>query len=84
VKGRILKRINQWKLVHQEFSLALIGKEVADDRVERSLYQRALGSEIERNQTVIIAVVSPGKRSVIVVVNERPQSRPAFALAAGD
>ena len=29
-----------------------MGKEVADDRVERSLYQRALGSEIERSRTV--------------------------------
>jgi hypothetical protein len=45
--------INRWKLVHQEFALALrIGKEVADDRVERSLYQRALGYEIERTRTV--------------------------------
>jgi hypothetical protein len=47
------KTINQWKLVHHEFSLALkVGKEVADDRVERSLYHRALGSEIERSRTI--------------------------------
>jgi hypothetical protein len=51
--GVTAKTINQWKLVHHEFSLALkVGKEVADDRVERSLYQRALGSEIERSRTV--------------------------------
>jgi hypothetical protein len=36
--------INNWKLKHSEFALALKkGKEPADDRVERSLYQRAVG-----------------------------------------
>lgn len=37
--------LNLWKLEHAEFSEALkVGKDVADDRVERSLYQRACGS----------------------------------------
>jgi hypothetical protein len=36
--------INLWKLENKEFSAALkIGKEKADDQVERSLYYRALG-----------------------------------------
>ena len=38
------KTINQWKHTHQEFRLALrTGKEPANERVERSLYHRAIG-----------------------------------------
>lgn len=36
--------INSWKAKHKEFSEALkVAKEEADNRVERSLYQRAVG-----------------------------------------
>lgn len=36
--------INRWKVEHVEFSRALkVGKHYADQRVERSLYQRAVG-----------------------------------------
>jgi hypothetical protein len=36
--------INNWKLEHPEFALSLkSGKTPADDRVERSLYHRAIG-----------------------------------------
>lgn len=38
--------INLWKIVHPEFSESLkMGKDEADARVERSLYQRAMGYE---------------------------------------
>jgi hypothetical protein len=38
--------IYRWKHAHDEFCKALkVGKEVADERVERSLYQRAIGYE---------------------------------------
>ena len=78
------KTINQWKLAHHEFSLALkVGKEVADDRVERSLYQRALGSEIERSrsvtangQTVTTTIIErlPGDTAAMIfwLKNRRP------------
>ena len=40
--------VYRWKHDHPEFCDALkIGKEVADNRVERSLYQRAIGYEQE-------------------------------------
>lgn len=40
--------IYRWKHDHDEFCEALkVGKEVADSRVERSLYQRAIGYEQE-------------------------------------
>ena len=42
------RTIYRWKLQHEDFCQALIvGKEIADDRVERSLYQKAVGYEIE-------------------------------------
>jgi hypothetical protein len=43
--------IYRWKNTHDEFCEALkAGKEVADDRVERSLYQRALGYTHEEDK----------------------------------
>lgn len=39
-----VRTISRWKIVHDEFCQALkVGKDKADDMVERSLYQRALG-----------------------------------------
>lgn len=41
-----VRTIYRWKHEHPEFCQALkIGKDVADDRVERSLYQKAIGYE---------------------------------------
>lgn len=41
-----VRTLYRWKHDHAEFCQALkAGKEVADDRVERSLYQRAIGYE---------------------------------------
>lgn len=41
-----IRTIYRWKHTYPDFSAALIvGKEVADERVERSLYQRAIGYE---------------------------------------
>ena len=40
--------INAWKATHKEFSEVLkAGKDEADDRVERSLYQKAVGYEYD-------------------------------------
>ncbi|CDO34317.1 hypothetical protein [Novosphingobium sp. KN65.2] len=39
-----VRTIYRWKHTHDEFCQALkVGKDVLDDRVERSLYQRAVG-----------------------------------------
>lgn len=44
--GVSLRTISNWKAEHEEFLQALKGgKEQADDRVERSLYQKAVGFE---------------------------------------
>lgn len=43
-----VRTLYRWKAEHEDFCQALkIAKEVADERVERSLYQRALGFECE-------------------------------------
>jgi hypothetical protein len=43
-----VRTLYRWKHDHDEFCQALkAGKETADDRVERSLYQRAIGYEQE-------------------------------------
>lgn len=42
------RTIYRWKIEHEEFCHALIvGKEIADDRVERALYEKAVGYELE-------------------------------------
>jgi len=41
-----VRTVYRWKHDHPEFCQALkVGKDIADDRVERSLYQRAIGYE---------------------------------------
>lgn len=41
-----VRTIYRWKNEHPEFSQSLkIGKDIADERVERSLYQKAIGYE---------------------------------------
>lgn len=42
------RTIYRWRIAHDEFCQALkTGKEIADERVERSLYQRAVGYEAD-------------------------------------
>lgn len=44
ILGKSLATINNWKIEHPEFLDALkLGKEASDNRVEKSLYERALG-----------------------------------------
>jgi len=43
-----VRTVYRWKHENEEFCQALVvGKDIADDRVERSLYQRAVGYEQE-------------------------------------
>ena len=43
-----VRTLSNWKHEHDEFLQALkAGKEVADDRVERSLYEKAVGFRVE-------------------------------------
>ncbi len=41
-----VRTIYRWKHVHEDFCQSLkVGKDIADERVERSLYQKAIGYE---------------------------------------
>lgn len=41
------RTLNQWKLAHPEFASSLkMSKETSDDRVQRSLYQNAMGGNV--------------------------------------
>src|SRR5262245_28225971 len=43
------RTVNRWKVLHADFAQALMrGKDVADDRMERSLYHMGMGSEYEK------------------------------------
>lgn len=63
--------IYRWKLEHPEFCDAIkTAKEVADERVERSLYQKATGYNVKEEQAVKIKV-EQHKEEVEVVEVER-------------
>ena len=61
--GVATSTIWRWRAQHKEFCSALIvGKKLADDRVERSLYQRAVGysySAVKINQYEGAPVITP-------------------------
>jgi len=45
------RTVNTWTQQHTEFAEALrLGKEPADDRVERALFERAVGYEVEEEK----------------------------------
>src|SRR6185312_16139053 len=49
-----LSAIRRWKLEHEAFAEALrLGKEVADSRVEKSLYDRAVGYSYESEKILV-------------------------------
>jgi len=51
--------IMRWRAAHEEFAEACkVGKDHADDRVERSLYQRALGYSYEAQKVVVASGVA--------------------------
>lgn len=63
--------IYRWKHEHAEFCDAVkTGKEIADERVERSLYQKATGYNVTEEQAVKIKV-EQHKESVEVVEVEK-------------
>ncbi|MES2046476.1 MAG: helix-turn-helix domain-containing protein [Pseudomonadota bacterium] len=46
ILGISVRTFYRWRLLHAEFTAAVrVGKDAADDRVERALYQRAVGYE---------------------------------------
>lgn len=54
-----VRTVNRWKVTHRDFSEAMRrGKESADDRVEDSLYHKALGAEYEKDQPIKVKKIT--------------------------
>jgi len=53
--GKSVRTIHRWKHTHEDFCHSLkVGKEMADARVERSLYQKATGYDFVEEQAIKI------------------------------
>lgn len=78
--GVSTRTIHRWKHIHDDFCHSIrSGKEKADERVERSLYQKAVGYDFTEQQAVKIKV-DQHKEEVEVVNVER--HAPADTTAA--
>jgi hypothetical protein len=63
ILGISMRTFHRWCAQHEGFTAAVrVGKEAADDRVERSLYQRAVGYEYTAEKIV----TSPGGGPVVM------------------
>lgn len=72
-----VRTVYNWKHSHPEFFQALkAGKSVADDRVERSLYQRAIGYEQDE-----VKIFMPGGASEPVYAPYRAKVAPDTTAA---
>lgn len=72
-----VRTIYRWKHEHDEFCQALkAGKDVADDRVERSLYQKAIGYEQDE-----VKIFMPGNASEPVYAPFRAKIAPDTTAA---
>ncbi len=69
--------IFRWRAAYPEFAEATkLGKDVADDRVERALYERAIGYEEEA-----VRVYHPADAEAPVIVRYKREVRPDVAAA---
>jgi hypothetical protein len=63
------RTINTWKIAHPEFGESVkVGKEPADRRVKRSLYQQALGYDYTEEQAIKIRIGQFEERVEVVEV----------------
>ncbi len=78
--GVSVRTIYRWKIDHEEFCHAIkVGKEIADERVERSLYQKATGYDYSEEQAIKIKV---GQYQEDIQVVEVSKHAPAETNAA--
>lgn len=63
--------IYRWKLEHEDFCNAIrTGKDLADERVERALYQRATGYEVTEQQAIKVKVDRDQEKVEVVEVKK--------------
>lgn len=66
------RTVNRWKITHPDFAAALRrGKEAADNRVEDSLYHRAMGTEFERETPIKLKKIVYGSDGKKIQEEER-------------
>ncbi len=76
--GVSITTIKNWAYAHPEFLAAMrVGKDIADDRVERSLYQRSVGYTFD---SVKVFMPAGATEAVIVPIREHvpPSETAAF------
>lgn len=65
--GVDVRTIYRWKLAHEEFCQAMsVGKEHADERVKRSLYQRATGYSYVQKKAIKLKAPEGGEKVEII------------------
>lgn len=78
--GISVRTIHRWKIEHEEFCHSIkSGKEKADERVERSLYQKATGYDYTEEQAIKIKVEQHKEEVEVVQVTKHA---PADTTAA--
>lgn len=66
-----VRTIHRWKHDHEEFCHSIkVGKEKADERVERSLYQKATGYDYVEEQAIKIKVAQYEEEVEVVEVTK--------------
>lgn len=79
--GVSVRTIHRWKLVHDDFCQALTaGKAIADDRVERSLYQKATGYDYTEQQAIKLKVGQHEEKVEVVDVTRHSPSDTTAAI----
>ena len=78
--GVSVRTIHRWKIEHEEFCHSIkSGKEKADERVERSLYQKATGYDYTEEQAIKIKVEQHKEEVEVVQITKHA---PADTTAA--
>lgn len=63
--GISVRTLHRWKIDHESFLMALTtGKEAADAKVEKSLYQRAIGYQVKDVEQIIDTDAATGAKTV--------------------
>lgn len=67
-----VRTLNRWKIVHPEFAAAIRrGKDITDDRVEDSLYHKAMEREIEQEEAIKVKKITYNDAGKKIAEEER-------------
>lgn len=76
-----VRTIHRWKLEHEDFCHSIrAGKQKADDRVERSLYQKATGYDYAEEQAIKVKLEQHLEKVEVVQVTKHAPADTAAAV----